>query len=221
MTGQYNLLTVADSPPEETYANHQVAGKKRPLSAMVTLQHEAVANATVAPSDSPRKRDRKPAIRVEKTPSLTTPLETSPRVRESSRQNLSTPDSTSNTRDRPVLSMDTGREHQDAVTGKRSRNAIPSSQSPSPLKSPAAAVVRKQLAAILEIDGDEPPSNSLSPEYQLPPVRSRTGSVASGSNPSGSNLGIIRRKSRPKSVPRHKVRLPNRKFAQFAHVLWI
>lgn len=202
-TCRCNLFTFADSPVEETDASHQIAGKKRPLSAVLDLdsQHESGKDAATL-FKPPRRRDQKPTVRVEKTPSLTTPLETplpSPRVKE-----LTTRNSVSASAS--VLSTGSVRGHQDAASGKRSKNAIPSSQSPSPLKSPAADVVRKQLAAILETEGDDQANDSLSPEGQLPPVRNRADPAAPNLHGPNSNPGLIRKKSRPKSVPRHKVR---------------
>jgi hypothetical protein len=206
-----NLFVSSDSPPEQANLRHQVAGKKRPLSAIVDsdLQHGAITNA-ITPLDSPRKRDRKPAVRVEKTPSFSNPLEAplpSPRPRQSPRRNsASTSASTSDARNRPVLSLGTAQGRQNTGAGTWSKGAIPSSQSPSPLKSPAADVVRKQLAVILETDDNDQASNSFSPEGQLPPVRSRAVSVASSSNAPTTTLGATRKKARPKSVARYKVR---------------
>ena len=70
-----NLFIFADSQLEETDASHQIAGTKRPLSALIDLDLQCETGTNALPR-SPRRWNRKPAVRVEKTPSFNTPLET-------------------------------------------------------------------------------------------------------------------------------------------------
>lgn len=194
----YHLSLTQDSPPDTDVVNDSPASKKRPFTAIAQLEHESSSNPVMKTviSDSPRKRDRLSIIRVEKTPSITIPPDfkpPAPRPRTSPRRLQLTPVTTP--KKQRNISMKTG--SADEKSGGRSRSAIPSSQSPSPLKSPAADRVRKQLAAILE-DEDDNDTQDDSANAQLPPIRSRTASNTSGSG--------ARKKARPKTLPRFKVR---------------
>ena len=89
-------------------------------------------------------------------------------------------------------------------TMPRPRSAIPSSQSPSPLKSPAAESVRKQLSRIL--DGPEPGDVlPTAPNSPMKASRSASAQESARSESVDSSSGA-RRKVRPAS--RHKVSLP-------------
>ncbi|KAF8311721.1 hypothetical protein DL93DRAFT_2168828 [Clavulina sp. PMI_390] len=190
------LSDVTNDSPNEADSVVPVAGRKRPLSALVDDESEG---RPIPKGDSSRKRDRtsadKPAA-LEPIPMLDLIPTPRPPSRTSPRKPKPLPETATATIT-PVTTPKKEQKHQPTGTKMtptknpfkrtRSASAVPSSQSPDLLMSPAADRVRKELAEILsaEAEGDDedvggelPPVRNMRSHGKTPPAKSRLASVS-------------------------------------------